>query len=188
MFRTFPILFLMMAHPALAAKAEALGFRPAAASEVQFEAVGRPSLLKIKGHGAKLQGDLKIENQIASGTFEIQLDDLDTGIDLRNRHMKENYLKTNEFPKAVLELEPIQLPADWAPGKDLSTPFKGKLTLKGKTEPINGEFKIQGANLATEAAFTIRLSDFDVGVPKYMGITVADTVNASVKIPTFERK
>lgn len=182
------ILGLLIASPGWAAAPPSQTFKPASASDVQFEAIGRPSLLKIKGHGATVTGDLKIEQQTASGQFEIQLSELDTGIKLRNEHMKDNYLKVKEFPKAVLKLEPLKLPADWAPGKKLSTKFKGELTLKGKTKPVQGEFTIEGEKLSTEAKFTINLSDFEIGVPKYMGITVADTVTAQVKIPSFERK
>jgi polyisoprenoid-binding protein YceI len=179
---------LFVSPSVFAAAAKAQNFKPVATSEVRFEAVGRPSLLKIKGHGAPLTGSLKIENGKASGQFEIQLDALETGIDLRNRHMKENYLKTAEFPTATLKLDEISLPAEWAAGQDLTTDFKGQLTLKGQTKAIDGKLQLKGADLSTEAQFTVKLSDFGIDVPKYMGVTVADLVHASVKIPRFERK
>lgn len=166
-----------------------LSFEPASASRVAFKAVGRPSLLKINGEGASVHGRLEVKDGGASGRFEVNLDELKTGIDLRDEHMKANYLKTKEHPKAVLEISSLSLPPAWKPGVTLSeVPFKGQLTLKGVTKAIEGKVSAKGEALATTAEFTISLNDFAVGVPKYMGVTVADQVTVLVEIPRFERK
>jgi polyisoprenoid-binding protein YceI len=171
------------------AEVQTQAFQPSGASRVTFQAVGRPSLLKIKGEGATLQGRLEIADSKATGRFEVNLDQLKTGIDLRDEHMKDNYLKTKEHPKATLEINSLALPAGWKPGVAFSdAPFKGRLSLKGVTKDIDGKVSSKGENLATNAEFTISLNDFDVGVPKYMGITVADKVTVNVEIPSFERK
>lgn len=157
-------------------------------AKARFEAVGRPSLLKIKGEGAAVTGKLVVNGDGANGRFEVNVDQFDTGIALRNTHMKEKYLKTGEFPKAILNVKSVNLPAGWAPGKNLdAVAFKGDLTLKGVTKPVKGTVTSKGPSVETEAVFEISLNDFDVGVPSYMGVTVADKVNVTVKIPAFTK-
>lgn len=166
-----------------------LKFEPSTKSRVTFQAVGRPSLLKIKGEGATVKGRLEVVDTKAQGRFEANLDQLSTGIDLRDEHMKDNYLQTKQHPTAVLEIDSLPLPAGWKPGNALSNAkFKGRLTLKGVTKDIEGVVNSKGEDLNTSAEFTISLNDFNVGVPKYMGITVADKVTVNVEIPNFERK
>ncbi len=164
-------------------------FNAAPEANATFEAVGKPSLLKIKGHGAKVTGQLLLSEGDARGKFEVDLNQFDTGIELRNRHMKEKYLETEKFPKTTLEIDHVDLPKDWKPGADISSAkFQGKLTLKGTTKPVEGTVKISGTNMAAEADFVIDISQFPIGVPSYMGVTVASSVNVHVAIPAFVRK
>lgn len=157
--------------------------------KAQFLAVGKPALMKIHGEGAKVTGQLKIENGAATGEFKLKLDEFDTGIALRDEHMKEKYLKTKEHPEAVLKIESLKLPAGFKVGQTLSEQtFEGQLTLKGKTAPVTGTFSVQGPGLTTKAKFPIDLEKYEVGVPRYMGITVAQTVDVEIDIPAFEAK
>jgi hypothetical protein len=64
--------------------------------------------------------------------------------------------------------------------------FSGTLELHGKSVPINGEFSVDEKNLA-QAEFKIKLSDFDIKIPEYLGITVAELVTIKTSIP-FEKK
>jgi hypothetical protein len=69
-------------------------------TSVTFEATGKPSFIKIKGEGTKLTHTEKKEKDKKIDLFEFDMADLNSGIDLRDLHMKEKYLKTKEFPKA----------------------------------------------------------------------------------------
>jgi polyisoprenoid-binding protein YceI len=181
-----------VAHAAPKAAAQAVAaiqkFKPSADSTATFEAVGRPSLLKIDGKGAKLGGELQIADSKATGKFDLDLTGFDTGIDTRNEHMKEKYLETQKFPKAFLTLEKVDLPAGFKPGDSADVPFKGQLTVKDVAKPVQGKVKINGGTMTSSADFSFKLSDYPVGVPKYMGITVADDVNVHVAIPAFTKE
>ena len=122
----------------------------------------------------------------ASGEFVVDLDTLDTGIDLRNAHMRERYLETGrdpEFAKAVLS--GIQLA-----GLDTAAPsgrgsFKGLLRLHGVTRPVQGQVEVRrrGTTRQVHAVFPVRLPDFDIPKPRYLGVGVRDEVTVHV---TFE--
>ena len=68
-------------------------------TEIAFKAVG-PMGLSIDGRCCKVQ--LKEGN--GTVVVSVLLDDLDTGIWFRDRNMKEEYLETDKFPVATLEV------------------------------------------------------------------------------------
>jgi len=150
---------------------------------VEVLAIGKPSFIKIRGKGEPPKGELQVNGQKASGHFEFQVASLDTGIDLRNEHMRDNYLHTKEHPTAKLEIQDLHLKEGWDPAraKISETPFTGQLTLHGVTKPVSGKFSV-GEKRDVKADFKIKLSDFNVEIPKYLGVTVADEVNVEVKI------
>lgn len=147
-----------------------------------FLAVGRPSLLKIKGEGAGLKGDGKLESKgsesLVSGTFKFELKTLKTGMGLRDKHMNEKYLQTDKYPEATLALAPTALTL----GKE--GPFEGDLTLKGVTKKVKGKAVVtQAADgvLKVKAEFPIKLTDYKVGIPSFAGITVAEDVDVTTE-------
>lgn len=65
----------------------------------------------------------------------VDLASLDTGIGLRNRHMRENHLHTDEFPEAVFSGSmawPAEIPS-MEPGVEVELEFSGRLELHGVT-------------------------------------------------------
>lgn len=148
-------------------------------SPVTFLATGKPGFLKIRGEGAHLTGKARIKGGKLSGIFDVDLSDLETGINLRDEHMQEKYLETEKFPKARLVLEP--LPIDPKKGAD-EQPFKGKLTLKGVKKPVKGTFSLEFVDAKTakgEAKFDLSIEDYPIGVPTHLGITMAEKVEVT---------
>jgi len=173
--------YLFLALP-LFAEGAALKNTPGTGS-VEFLAVGRPSMLKIHGKAPGPTADLRLEQRQLKGSVEMELGKLETGISLRDEHMKDKYLHVKEFPRAKLTL--LEAPADEAFAASLSNggerDFKGKLELHGKEREVSGKFTAQGG--LVKASFPITLSEFGVDVPKYLGVTVADSVSVTVEIP-----
>ena len=77
-------------------------------------------------------GELKEDKGKLSGKFEVDLRSLDTGLDLRNEHMRDKYLETDKFPNAVFELDPLEIG---------SKTFTGLMTLHGRSKKITGGFE-----------------------------------------------
>ena len=153
-------------------------------SKVTFLAVGRPSMLKI--HGTASAGpaaSLKMEGTQLKGAVDFDMNKLDTGIALRTNHMKEKYLQVKEHPKAKLTL--VDAPVDATFVCTLTNsgekPFKGKLLLHGKEREVNGTYTAK--NGLVQAKFPIKLTDFAIEIPTYLGVTVADMVDVAVELP-----
>lgn len=149
------------------------------ASRVEFLAVGRPSLLKIRGSSAReLQANLILSDGSVSGAFQFKLETLDSGISKRDQHMKEKYLEVARFPIATMELNPVA----WV--LDSEQNFHGTLELHGVKRPVSGKVRFHpetpGNQYAVESSFGIRLQDFAIEIPRFAGVTVADDVMVQV--------
>jgi len=152
---------------------------------VEFKAIGRPSALKINGKGDKAKGALNIEGLNLTGTASFALDSLDTGIKLRNEHMKKKYLETDKYPEAKFTFTKVILPeslnAENASVDKL--PFEGKLLLHGVEKPVSGLAKIErkGAEVSVAANFGLKISDYGIPAPGFAGITMAEDVDVQVQ-------
>ena len=140
---------------------------------VTWEAKGNPGLVKIDATGGKPTGTLTVDGGKASGTVECAMADFTTGIDKRDEHAKTKYLEVDKYPKATFVLDPVPTTGNQA--------FQGKLTLKGVTKPVIGHAHFNSPT-DVEATFTISLDDYNVGVPSFMGVTVAKDVTVTVKL------
>ncbi len=172
-------------------------------NSVEFIAIGKPAMLKIHGHSEKLEATLSIDQQKLSGEISLPLASLDTGLEIRDEHMKKKYLEVEKAPQAILRFESFELPMDLEKcllSKEKSR-FKGTLELHQVSRVIEGDFlltklvrlpsdstgKSEIDRSEVVANFSLALSDFNIEIPSYMGIKVADRVEIEVKLE-LERK
>ncbi len=149
-------------------------------STLGFLAIGKPGFLKIKGEGGRLKGRLAAEQGNLKGDLVADLAPIKTGIDLRDNHMHEKYLETKKFPTAELNLESIR----FEKGTEGTCEFNGSLAIKSVKKPIKGACEITGLGkdaLKVKASSEIKLADYPIGVPSYLGVTVADKVTVEVE-------
>jgi polyisoprenoid-binding protein YceI len=151
--------------------------------KVTFTAIGKPGFLRVNGRGAVPGGIFTLNGNkgLAAAEISVKLDAFETGIAMRDRHMKEIYLETGKFPEAKLVVSPVTFAGDAIPE---SLDLKGDLTLHGKSLPVTARTKIKtnGDQMEIESAFDLKLSDFGIAIPEYAGVTVADTVKVDVTI------
>jgi polyisoprenoid-binding protein YceI len=131
-----------------------------------------------------LAGDVAFdaESGVVSGAILVDLATLQTGIGLRDRHMKEKYLeigRSDTFTAARLEEIHIER------SEGGSTTFHGKLTLHGEQHPVSGMVDMQSqqhdSGMRVRARFSISLAAFDIQPPRYLGIGVRDEVQVQVQ-------
>ena len=117
-----------------------------------------------------------------AGTIEVDLQTLDTGIGLRNSHMRDNYLEVGRgdgFERAVLS--DIVLGGDAATAIGATT-FTATLHVHGVRKPVNGQARIarSGGAVRVDASFFVNLPDFGIAKPRYLGVGVKDQVQVKV--------
>lgn len=151
----------------------------------EFVAVGKPAMLKIRGETQGPQGNLTFKDVKVSGNIKLDLQKLNTGIDLRDEHMKKKYLQVELYPMAELTLQDFTLPMNVSEIKKkiADQKFTAMLKLHGVSKPVDGTYDVepQGKNLKVHATYRLKLSDFNIEIPSYAGLKVAD----SVDIETF---
>ena len=174
-------LFLMvfaavMAHPAAAAD---FVVEPGKPNEVVF--LSKAPMESFEGKTREITGSLSLDPQRLSGTIEaeftVDLASLDTGIGLRNRHMRENHLETDTYPTAVFKGGEITE----ASAASLSTTpatftLTGTFTLHGVTQEmsVQAEAVQVEAGIQVIAIFEVKLSDYDIKRPKFLMLKLAD--------------
>ena len=119
------------------------------------------------------------------GDVSMDLTTIDTGIALRNQHLKENYLevaKGEGYNKAVLS--DIQLADVSGETFDGTTPFTGTMLLHGVKKPVRGTVEIhsEGTSRRVRAEFPLVLTDWSVEPPQYLGVGVGSRLLVKVTL------
>ncbi len=149
--------------------------------KVSFRTKGQPVLVTIEGESENpCSGEYTIDPKFR-GEFIMPLDKLDTGIPLRNKHLRDNYLHTSKFPNATLVVEEAEAFSEnlkTSDGKE--SKFTGVLELHGQKKPTtDGLYSIK--NKKVRAKFSVLLPDHGVEQPAFMGIKVVDRVYIEVE-------
>src|SRR5258708_5549828 len=87
--------------------------------------------------GLRIEGkckDVSLEDEPSALLFKVALAPIDTGIGLRNRHLRES-LEVDKFPDATLRVmrADLKFPKEGSPVESQVT---GELTLHGRSRPV----------------------------------------------------
>ena len=144
---------------------------------------------KTKVMTGELWVDPDKQGQI-DGSLAVDLRTLETGISLRDAHMLSQYLEVERgqaFTAATLKQ--IRLGSI-----DLSNPvgkgtFQGVLALHGQERPVGGtaEIRQSGHTLHVRATFPVKVSDFGIAAPTYLGVGVKNEITVSVNFETIPK-
>ncbi len=139
------------------------------ANNVKF--ISKAPLEDFEGNTQRINGYLKNAGDNLQGSelyFEVDLNSLNTGIGLRDQHMRDNYLETKKYPKTTFKGN-VTTVTDKGNGL-YEVIVDGSITIHGVTKQTQVKGTIQlGANDArVKSKFVVKLSDFKVKVPELM--------------------
>jgi polyisoprenoid-binding protein YceI len=129
-------------------------------------------------------------DSLASGTrydssefyFEVELNGLETGIGLRDRHMRENYLETEKFPYASFSgsIAGVEVAGDTSLVR-----IAGTFLLHGEEQAMTLVCKVRPDEMSYHVTtqFEIRLPDFKIEVPSLMFLKISEVI--AVKIDFY---
>lgn len=148
-----------------------------------FVAVG-PAGLKIEGK----TNDLDLSEGDGKVTVSVPLANLDTGIALRNKHMREKYLEVTKFPRAelVVDKASLKVPSEGAEAAGTTT---GAMTIHGQTKPVTFQYttRLSNGTYAVTGSTRVNIKDFGIDVPSYLGVTVKPDIDVSVRFSAIDR-
>lgn len=136
--------------------------------------------LEFKGVSSSLTGLIDVERNILD--FYIDLATLDTGIRLRNKHMRDSYLETDQFPYAEFMGSLVQVPS-LPEGDTVDVVAKGTFTIHGVAREIEveGTLARRGDELRFSAAWSVALSAHDIQRPAIVAYQLSDVVTVRVE-------
>jgi polyisoprenoid-binding protein YceI len=136
---TWSSAFVLAPAAALATLSEARS------ASVVFTAAG-PAGLMIEGKTSEL-GVTEAQGNVS---IVVPLANLDTGISLRNRHMREKYLEVEKYPRAELVVSRAALGLS-AGGGDAHGKIPGQMTIRGRTRPVTVEYTAKSSRASISA-------------------------------------
>lgn len=144
--------------------------------EVTFTAHG-PAGLKIEGQSSAVSS----ATDPGTITFTLELSSLKTGIDVRDRHMRED-LQVQTYPTAELRVprSALQLPP---PGGEVKSTCHGELTLHGQTHEVTISYVARRTTgYEVSGSFPIDLRDYGIAPPTYLGVAVKPEVQIGAEL------
>ena len=150
-------------------------------SEIIFKS--KAPLEKFEGKTKKLSGFFEADLSNLSGdvTLEVEIDlaSFDTGKKKRNKHMRENHLETDKFPKAWFRAGNIKScsNATLAVGQSVILVLSGTLDLHGVKKDHDVTLNLtRGADntVTITGEFPVLLSEHAIERPKFLVMKLAD--------------
>ena len=129
---------------------------------------------KIDGYLAWDGQDFTNQSEIY---FEVDLNSLDTGIGLRNRHMRENYLETDKFPYTHYKGKITS--SKKLDDSTYTVVAEGIIFIHGVEKPLSVEGTLVQINanfFRIKSNFQVKLSDFGIKIPSIMFYKINETM------------
>lgn len=140
--------------------------------------------------GFKIEGTtkaLEVADDGATLTVTVDLSKLETGIGLRDNHMRDKYLEVANHPTAVLAVPVAALKVP-AKGQSLEADAKGTFSVHGKSKERAFHYTAacnDGGVCTVNGTMDVNLKEHDINIPVYLGITVKPDI---VVKATFQLK
>ena len=143
-----------------------------------------------------IQVDPKNPAKTAKGEIRVGLTTLDTGIDMRNNHMRNKFLEVDKYPTAIFVLSSLtKAPATLEPNKPANVTVKGTLSIHGVSNEViapatvtyipgtkDTAIRLPGDLLHVKTTFPIKLSDYQIVVPEMLVMKLSDDQSVGVDV------
>ena len=174
-----------------ASSAHATSFAVRAGGENKVVFVSKASMESFEGKTNKLEGSIQVDpdkvGDSAAVHFEVDMASLDTGIAMRNQHMRENHLETAKYPKAIFDGATVRGPGDAAltPGKAIPLDVEGTFTLHGVSRRIRITVQTtyqpnDGGRITFTTRFPVLLADYAISRPQFLFLKLAESQEVRV--------
>lgn len=142
--------------------------------------LAKSTLSNFEGTTSAVEGFIKWDSALTNDSkieFKIYLDSIDTGIGLRNTHMRDTYLETNKYPFAQFR--------GTITNQILKTKLESEVEVDGyikihgveRNQKIKGRLYDYGKLFKLESSFDISLSDFNIEQPSFLFISVDNEIS-----------
>jgi polyisoprenoid-binding protein YceI len=126
----------------------------------------------FKGVTDKIEGYVKwdMEDTLPAGelNFKIDLESIDTGIGMRNKHMRNKYLETDQYPNATF----TGIITSWEKRSDslFEAKTKGTMNIHGTENEFTASARVYiiSNRLKVVTDFKINITDYNIKQPSFL--------------------
>ncbi|MFC3414667.1 YceI family protein [Algoriphagus hitonicola] len=143
--------------------------------------LSKAPLNEFTGVSEQLQGLIDLEKNMVD--FYLDLNTLKTGIGLRDRHMRDNYLETEKYPFAEFTGKLTSIP-ELKSGQTQAVAVNGRFKIHGveRDMEITGQLqRMTNGDLSLKANFDILLGDYEIPLPKLVFYELAEKQEVSIE-------
>ena len=141
------------------------------------------------GRTAEVTGTITADpdnlTQNPQAAFDVQLTGLKTGNRLRDKHMREEFLETDNYPVATFRLTRIVSvdKKNVRPGDAVKMEVLGRLKIHGVEKEIPAEIAADysGDAVKLSAHFSIQLADFNIERPQFLMMKLDETIRVTLE-------
>jgi len=158
----------------------------------------------MHGKTDKITGDVTLDDSFKfdakhpfSIYFSVDLASIDTGIDLRNEHMRDNFLETGKYSNATYKATAIKMQGkpDLKKAQTVKLISSGEFTVHGVTEqktiPLTVNYTPakagKPARIQVHGNFPVKLEQFHIKRPEAVLVKLADTVFVDVNATGYAK-
>lgn len=135
-------------------------------------------------HDVSASATVREQGDSFAGDVQVQIDarTITTGIGLRDRQMRRDFLETDAFP--FITFRGSVAPTDGIGALPFRALLKGMLTITQVTEQVEIPVRITALRDAylAEGQVTIRLSEFKIPIPRMFIFVAEDPVTITLKV------
>jgi len=157
------------------------------------------TLETVHGRTTKVSGTIDADPaSVADAKVDVSIDlaSLDTGISMRNEHMRDRFLNVEKFPAATFKSVSVSGAKSVAPNKPTDLNVTGDFTLHGVTKRITVPVRVvvipeseltkssRGAGdwVHATSEFGIKLSDYGIEVPQALVMKLSDALTVRLDV------
>ncbi len=133
------------------------------------------------GTTSKIDGYFKHGEKLDGGEvyFEVDMNSVTTGMGLRDRHMRDNYLHTAKYPKTSYKGTISQV-AD--KGSYYEVVLDGNMNLHGVYKPkqVKGTIAKGDNSLRIKTNFWVKLPDYNIEIPQLMFAKINENIELNL--------
>ena len=145
----------------------------------------------VEGHFDFDPGDVKASSE---GMFVVDVSQFNTGIDLRDQHLRDRFLHTEKFPKATFTLGRIRKASRKSikSGQSVELEIEGTIDMHGVKRKEKAKATVTyldseaaggvlpGNVLAIKASFQVALADYNIERPQMLVLKVGEVVDVNL--------
>ena len=147
---------------------------------------------KFQGKTNRLDGTVQVDPTSVGDSLtvhlEVDLASLDTGLPKRDQHMREEHLETAKYPKAVFDGATLVHAPGLAllPGRPVGFDAQGTFALHGVSRRIwvhidaTYQSDPAGDYIDFSTAFPVMLHDYQISLPQFLFLKLAETQQVHV--------